>query len=74
MENIVLREMVEYLLAYCFRSKKEMACEIGVSYRALLNCCTGRGTNRAMNTVSAKLLRYCVENRIALGEAISLPV
>lgn len=74
MENHIFREIVEYLLKHCFHSKKEIAHEIGVSYRVLLNCCTGKGTHRAMNTVSAKILRYCVKNRITLGDAISLPI
>ena len=73
MESIVLRDTVEYLLAHCFRNKKEMACEIGVSYRLLLNCCTGKGTHRAMNVVLMKMIWYCAENRIMLGEAITLP-
>ena len=73
MESVVLKDTVEYLLAHCFRSKKEMANEIGVSYRTLLNCCQGKSTHRAMNTVSAKLIRYCIKKRILLGEAISLP-
>lgn len=73
MENIVLEEAVNYLLAHCFRSKKELASEIGVSYRSLLNCCMGKGTHNAMCIVSARLIRYCVENRVMLGEAIRLP-
>lgn len=73
MESLILRDTVEYLLANCFRNKKEMACKIGVSYRSLLNCCAGKGTHRAMDVVFTKTIRYCVENRIMLGEAISLP-
>lgn len=73
MEGIVLEETVKYLLKYSFRSKKEMACKIGVSYRALLNCCAGKGTHRAINDVFAKLIRYCIKNRIMLDEAINLP-
>ena len=72
MESIVLGETINYLLTHGFHSKKELASEIGVSYRTLLNCCMGKGTDRAMNTVSTKLIRYCVENRIMLGEAIRL--
>lgn len=73
MESIVLEEAVNYLLAHGFRSKKELASEIGVSYRILLNCCLGKGTHNAMSIVSAKLIRYCIENRVMLGEAIRLP-
>ena len=73
MERAVLIETSEYLLAHHFRNKKEMACEIGVSYRTLLNCCMGKGTHNAMCIVSARLIWYCVENRIMLGEAIRLP-
>ena len=73
MERAVLIETSEYLLAHHFRNKKEMACEIGVSYRTLLNCCMGKGTHNATNIVSAKLIRYCVENWIMLGEAIRVP-
>lgn len=74
MENIILQEAIEYLRVFCFRNKKEMACEIGVSYRSLLNCCTGKSTPHNVNIVSAKLIRYCVKNRIALSESINLPV
>ena len=73
MEHMVLKELVNYLLAHGFRSKKELASEIGVSYRALLNCCMGKGTHNAMCIVSARLIWYCVANQIMLGEAISLP-
>lgn len=74
MEKLVFQNIVEYLLMHRFRTKKDMACEIGISYRILLNCYAGKGTHQAMNIVSAKLLRYCIVNRIALGDAISLPV
>ena len=73
MERIVLLEAVEYLLAHGFRSKKELGSEIGVPYRILLNCCMGKGTHNAMCIVSVRLIRYCAENRIMLGEAIRLP-
>lgn len=72
MEIIVFQNMVEHLLLHYFRSKKELACKTGVSYRLLLNCCIGKGTRKAMYNVSAGILRYCVENRIALGDAINL--
>lgn len=73
MESVVIQEVVEYLLAHYFRSKKELASEICISYRTLLNCYTGKGTQSTMSIVSARLIRYCVENRIMLGEAIRLP-
>lgn len=72
MDSFILREAVEYLLTSCFRSKKEIASEIGVSYRSLLNCCNQKGTYWDINIVSAKLIRYCVEKQITLHEAINL--
>ena len=39
MENIILQEAIEYLRVFCFRNKKEMACEIGVGYTALILGC-----------------------------------
>lgn len=47
MESVVIQEVVEYLLAHYFRSKKELASEICISYRTLLNCYTGKGKSRA---------------------------
>ena len=69
----MVKEIVNHLLEHYFRNKKEMAREINVSYRSLLNCCTGKGTRQSINTVTAKLIRYCMEKRIALSDAINLP-
>ena len=74
MENVVFQAMTEFLLRHCFRNKKDLARKIGISYRTFLNCCSGKGTHRAINDASSKLLRYCIENKIALDDAIILPL
>lgn len=70
MESLILRDTVEYLLANCFRNKKEIACKIGVSYRSLLNCCAGKGTHRAMDGPDIKTSCILRKNMIGLPQLV----
>ena len=64
--NELLLQMTNYLLTNTFSSKRMMADALGISYRTLLNVCTGRGSTKNINEVTSAILRYCIQHHISL--------
>ena len=68
--NDVIFRIVGYLLERYFPSKRVMADTLGISYRTLLNVCTGRGSTKNINEVTSAILRYCIQHHISLEPAL----
>ena len=73
MEYQVIQTLVQYLLATAFSSKKEMAQQMGIPYRTLLNACNAASSLRVKANATEQIIRYCIRQRIALGNAINIP-
>lgn len=58
--------MVHYLLKTTFRTKKDMADHIGVTYRQLLSVSAGKGSRHSELEVTDHILRYCIKYKIPL--------
>lgn len=70
MEEKVKLHLAQYLLAHDFCSKRAMAQKLELSYRTLLKVCAGKGSRRNLTTVTDRILRYCIQHRIPLDEAL----
>ena len=68
--EIVLAQMTTYLLKSQFSSKRNMSDALGISYRTLLNVCTGRGSAKNINEVTSAILRYCIQHHISLEQGL----
>ena len=68
--NDVILQMISFLLANVFPSKRNMADALGISYRTLLNVCAGRGSTKNINEVTSAILRYCIQYHISLEPAL----
>ncbi len=70
MTNDIDKRMVNFLLEHTFRSKKDMAQQIGVPYRALLKVCTGHASKRSIMQVTDRMLYYCIMHQIPISNAL----
>ena len=56
--------MANYFLNNAFPSKRAMALEVGIPYRALLRLYTGKYTDNDVKTVMIGIGRYCLSKQI----------
>ncbi len=66
MNGKIQEDMVQCLLKTTFRTKKDMAAHIGVTYRQLLSVSVGKGSRRSELEVTDHILRYCIKHKIPL--------
>lgn len=69
MEKLLV-QVITCLLKNHFPPKRNMADALGISYRTLLNVCTGRGPTKNINEVTSAILRYCIQHHISLEPAL----
>ncbi len=66
----LLAQVITCLLKNHFPSKRNMADTLGISYRTLLNVCTGRSSTKNINEVTSAILHYCIQHHISLEPAL----
>ena len=73
MEEEFVKYLICYLLEEQFHSKKEMAEQMGISYRELINASTGQCTQKTAVSVTGHILRYCIRQKVPL-DTFSCPI
>lgn len=68
--EILVVNLIDYILKHTFTSKRMMADALGISYRTLLNVCMGRGSTKNNTKVTSAILRYCIQHQISLESAL----
>ena len=70
--NVIVNQLVEFLLGYCFKSRRSMAVALGIGYRTFLNVCAGKASVKVQEKVLQKIVRYCIQQNISLEHAIKI--
>ena len=66
MEQYLIERLTENLVGICFKSKKDMAGKIGISYSTFLSVCSGQSKKQTAENVIGRILRYCIREHISL--------
>lgn len=67
-QNRLTLHIVEYLLSSRFRSKKVLAEQLNIPYRALLRLCHGEQSARDVQGIMCGIAQYCLRERISPTE------
>ena len=64
-ERKLILHLLDYLLDRRFSSKRSLAAQLNIPYRALLRLYHGKETQRDTKTIMCRLAQYCMQEDIS---------